>query len=108
MNPENGESKAAPDESNRRFTIALTAAVAATTVAIGVTAATLLGWFRPAGPPQPARAPAEPSLVYVPIAPAPPPDPVPAVEAAPTEQLAMQDRREHDDDEREEREHDDD
>ncbi len=56
-------------EPSRRFTFALTAAVAGTTLAIGVTAATLLGWLRPAGAPiaasTPTPAPTE-------IAPAPP------------------------------------
>ena len=98
----------ASEEPHRRFTIALTAAVAATTVAIGVTAATLLGWFRPAVTPEPVTPPAAPSLVYVPIAPTSPPDPAPAAEPAPTEQVALEARHEHDHDDHDEREHDDD
>jgi len=39
-------------ESTRRSTTPLVAAVAATTVAIGVTAASLLGWLRPPGAPR--------------------------------------------------------
>ena len=59
-----------PNEPNRRFTLALTAAVAATTVAIGVTAATLLGWFRPAEPPRvAATASVAPAAVDEPVAP---------------------------------------
>lgn len=70
-----------PVEPARRFTLALTAAVAATTVAIGVTAATLLGWFRPAE----SAAPAEPAVVYVPAAPA-------------IEPVAIGERHHHDED----------
>ncbi|HSN30379.1 MAG TPA: hypothetical protein VLT45_29020 [Kofleriaceae bacterium] len=104
----------APNESDRRFTLALTAAVAATTVALGVTAATLLGWFRTSEPPPQTAtaAPAAPALVYVPIAPTTPSEPPAATPADPgAERLAMDDR---DDDEHEherhheEREHDDD
>lgn len=40
-----------PTEPSRRYQLALTAAVAGITLAIGVTAATLLGWLRPAGDP---------------------------------------------------------
>ena len=85
-------------EPNRHSAIALTAAVAATTVAIGVTAATLLGWFRPATP---TTAPlAERSVVYVPIAPETSPAAATSEEPA---QLAMEQPRERDDDD--EREH---
>lgn len=107
----------APNEPDRRFTLALTAAVAATTVAIGVTAATLLGWLRTSEPVQSATAaPAEPApapaVVYVPIAPSAPP----AVLASdpPADQLAMDADREHEEHEEHgrhhdhEREHDDD
>ena len=34
----------------RRLAVALTAAVASTTIAVGVTAASLLGWWRPTAP----------------------------------------------------------
>lgn len=109
----------APNESDRRFTLALTAAVAATTVALSVTAATLLGWFRTSEPPPQTAtaAPAAPALVYVPIAPTTPTTPAEPPAATPAdpgdERLAMDDR---DDDEHEreherhheEREHDDD
>ena len=101
----------APNESdhrNRRFTFALTAAVAATTVAVGVTAATLLGWFRADEPPQATAAPpAEPAVVYVPIAPAAP-EPSAVTADLPTPRLAMDEPREHRDDREGEREDDDD
>lgn len=62
----------APD---RRLTIAITAAAASVTMAVGVTAASLLGWFAPAGAassePAATVERAEPSIVYVPIAPEP-------------------------------------
>jgi hypothetical protein len=41
----------------RRYSIAISAAVASITLALGVTAASLLGWL---GPPQPATSPPEP------------------------------------------------
>lgn len=98
----------ASSEPNRRFTIALTAAVAATTVAIGVTAATLLGWFRPVSPPQQATSPpAAPSVVYVPIAPATAVEP-PAPAAAEPVQLAIDQPREREHEREHEREDDDD
>lgn len=98
----------APTESDRRFTFALTAAVAATTVAAGVTAATLLGWFRPSAPAKVAEAPpSAPAVVYVPIAPASPPDPVVTPEPA-SEQLAMDQPREHEHEHEREGEDDDD
>lgn len=103
----------APNEPDRRFTLALTAAVAATTVAIGVTAATLLGWIRTSEPPQAATAaPTDPAVVYVPIAPT---SPAPAPTAVPDEprgeRVAMDEERDHDEHDRDdddEREHDDD
>lgn len=95
----------APNEPDRRFTFALSAAVAATTVAAGVTAATLLGWFRPAAPAKVAEAPpAAPALVYVPIAPAAAPEPVVAPDP-PSEQLAMDQPREHEREHEHGREH---
>ncbi len=52
---------------SRRFIVALTAAVASTTLAIGVTATTLLGWVGPGGDATPSpAAPTEPPIVYVP------------------------------------------
>ncbi len=99
----------APNEPDRRFSLALTAAVAATTVAIGVTAATLLGWFRTAEPATAATAasaepatpatPAAPAVVYVPIAPTTP-DP-PAVLASDTQLAVDGERHHHHEDERE-------
>ncbi len=83
-----------PAEPTRRYTLALTAAVAATTVAIGVTAATLFGWFRPA---EPVAAPPEPPVVYAPTA--------PTIEAAP---VAVDERRHHDHDDHDDHEDDDD
>lgn len=81
----------APEPPTRRFTLALTAAVAATTVAVGVTAATLLGWFRPAAPAAP-TSPAGSSVVYVPIVPSAPPD-LPAVEPTTQTRVAMDEPR---------------
>ena len=100
----------APDEPSRRFTLALTAAVAATTVAVGMTAATLLGWFRTSEPPRPvAAAPAAPAVVYVPIAPTAPPEPPSVAPADPAgERLAMHELREHEHEHEGEREGDDD
>ncbi len=73
-----------PAEPTRRYTFALTAAVAATTLAVGVTAATLLGWFRPAEPTAPPAAVAtEPAAPPAPVveaaASAVEPDPEPVV-----------------------------
>ena len=94
----------APTEPNRRFTFALTAAVAATTVALGVTAATLLGWFRQNEPAKSTAPAAEPSLVYVPITPAVPveqaavtPAEVPAARVAVAEPHEREHEYEHDD-----------
>jgi hypothetical protein len=66
---------------NRRLAIAITAAVASVTLAIGVTAASLLGWFAPA---QSALAPATAPVVYVPITPAAPRAPASPPTAIPT------------------------
>lgn len=106
--------------STRRLALAISAAAASTTIAIGVTAGSLLGWFRPATspaaqvlpdpgpptPPGPSDAPSQPGpgnaptqpVIFVPIAPDLPPEPAPE----PTVQLA---RYEHEDDahDREER-----
>jgi hypothetical protein len=99
----------AATEPDRRFTFALTAAVAATTIAVGVTAATLLGWFRTSDPPpQAAAAASEPAVVYVPIAPTPPPDPPAAAPAdSPSERFAMDALREHGEREHEQEDDDD-
>jgi hypothetical protein len=65
---------------DRRFIVALTAAVASTTLAVGVTAGALLGWIGPRttagepGSPAPASA-GSAQVVYVPIAPSAPPAP---------------------------------
>jgi hypothetical protein len=103
-----------PAEPTRRFTLALTAAVASTTVAIGVTAATLFGWFRPAAPEKPAAvalvepavAAPQPSVVYVPITPNAPVEQV-ADAPAVIERVAMErrerDDRDHDRDDRDDR-----
>ncbi len=69
----------ATPEPSRRFTFALTAAVAGTTLAIGVTAATLLGWLRPAGAPPIAPPPAP---VAAEVTPAPVDEPAPPVVAS--------------------------
>ena len=62
----------APD---RRLAIAITAAAASVTMAVGITAASLLGWFAPAevasSEPAATVERAEPSIVYVPISPEP-------------------------------------
>lgn len=96
--------------------LALSAAVASTTIAIGVTAGSLLGWFRPAAIlpeqdlptlPEPSEAPSEPGpsttptqpVIFVPIAPDLPAAPEPAVAPEPVVQLALHER-EHDADER--------
>jgi len=100
--------------SPRRFALALTAAVASTTIAIGATAASLLGWLRPvdapaSGPPtasEPAAAPAMPaatpgagpgSVIFVPVTPAAPAAAPAPVEdpGAPLLQLAADERDRH-------------
>ncbi|HEU0029955.1 MAG TPA: hypothetical protein VFQ53_04925 [Kofleriaceae bacterium] len=91
-----------PPPPNRRFALAVGSAVASTTIAVGVTAGALLGWFRPATSqpvePAPTPAPAQP-VIFVPVTPDPPPAAAPA---EPAVQLAM-DREGHED-----RDHDDD
>lgn len=96
-----------PSESppTRRFAIALTAAVAATTIAIGVTAASLLGWLRPTATPASEaiqEAPATPAspVIFVPVTPAMPgvPAPVPHEvdgESVATVQVAVHERNHH-------------
>jgi hypothetical protein len=104
--------------SDRRFIVALTTAVASTTLAVGVTAGVLLGWVGPrtasGEPSSPAPAGAgSAQVVYVPITPSAPalPTPVePATAGEPRIALAdpdsrPDDRREH---EHEHEEHDDD
>jgi hypothetical protein len=60
-----------PPPLTRRLAIALTAAVASTTIAIGATAAALLGWLRPTVTPArevsppPTAEPAPPSANFV-------------------------------------------
>jgi hypothetical protein len=98
----------APAKPDRRFAFALTAAVAATTVALGVTTATLLGWLRPSEVPKTAAVPpAEPAVVYVPIVPTAPPDP-PATAVPSVERVAMDQPRDHEEREREHEGEDDD
>lgn len=103
-----------PAPLQRRITVALTAAVASTTLAIGVTAASFMGWMSPAPTavaPEPSAAVpssvpevAPPPVILVPIAPTAPaeataPAPAPApprVEPSEQEvQMAMGERREH-------------
>lgn len=100
----------APVPSGRRLAIAIGTAAASATIAIGVTAASLLGWFRPAAEPS-APPSATAPVILVPVAPTPPP----ATEAPAEVQLAGMERRErahhehredHDDDR--EGDHDDD
>jgi hypothetical protein len=96
----------------RRLAVALTAAVASTTIAIGVTAASLLGWLRPgapaaieATPATPVVAPAAPAtpappVILVPVTPAAPELPAAAPRAvdgepAETVQLAVHEREHH-------------
>jgi len=79
---------------SRRLTLAITAAVASTTLAIGVTAATLLGWFTPA--PTPADPVAAvgappPAVILVPIA----PTATPAVQVASDERPRRRDDDDH-------------
>lgn len=102
--------------SPRRLTIAISAAAVSMTLAVGVTAGSLLGWFRPASevtaPPPPEvqpPAPAAPTptspVILVPVAPeqpvAPAPAPLPSIEElAADSQVAF-----HEDDDHERREH---
>lgn len=96
---------------DRRFIVALTAAVASATLAIGVTTGALLGWTgprsTPAEPGSPAPAGAGSSqVVYVPITPTAPPSPPPIESATASDpRLAMveagsrpDDRHDHDED----------
>lgn len=71
---------------DRRFIIALTAAVASATLAIGVTTAALFGWLVPPTTPGEPDGPAgagsgSAQVVYVPITPAAPPS-LPSIEPA--------------------------
>jgi hypothetical protein len=90
----------------RRLAIALTAAVASTTIAIGVTAASLLGWLRPTEAPASEAMPAAPAasapspVIFVPVTPATPAVPAPAPlevdgESVATVQLAVHERDHH-------------
>src|SRR6185503_19379885 len=98
-----------------RLAVALTAAVASTTIAIGVTAASLLGWLRPAAPesevmPAAPAAPAPLPVIFVPVTPANPGEPAPApleVDGASiaSVRLAVHERDHHNEHESE-REHD--
>lgn len=69
------------EPSIRRYSIAVSAAVASITLALGVTAASLLGWL---GPPQHATSPPEP--IVEPTGPAAQPIEQPAATARPVEQ----------------------
>jgi len=99
-----------PPTPTRRITVAITAAVASTTLAIGVTGASLLGWFSPATPAtgSPAAASTEPTItpspvILVPITPTiPPAEPQQLERPDSAIQLAL-DERAHD----EERDHED-
>lgn len=71
--------------SPRRLAVAITAAVTATVVAVGVTAASLLGWLRPA-----AVEPAIPEIPAEVTTPAPQPSPVIFVPIAPTTPASIQ------------------
>jgi hypothetical protein len=86
----------APAEPTRRFALALTAAAASTTIAVGVTAATLFGWFRTA---ETSTAAAVPT--------APVEQPPALVEPSP-DQIAIEQPRHHDDREHEREDHEDD
>lgn len=92
-----------PPTAPRRLAIAISAAVASTTLAVGVTAGSLLGWFGPTAPSPTSSVPLEPAaaqpVILVPITPAPP------AASSPPATLAMHDDDERDHDER--HEHDD-
>jgi len=104
-----------PPTPTRRITVAITAAVASTTLAIGVTGASLLGWFRPAtsATGSPPAASTEPTItpspvILVPITPTlPPAEPQQLERPDPALQLAM-DERDHEPEHHEERDHEDD
>ena len=84
---------------DRRFIVALTAAVASVTLAIGVTAAALLGWLGPKpGPGGSSAGSGSSQVVYVPITPATPP-PSPSIERSTTSEprLAISEPRSHHD-----------
>lgn len=86
-----------PVPSSRRLAIAVGTAATSVTLAVGVTAAALLGWFRPSSAPAaeapaqtspPPEAPATSPVILVPITPTTPATPPAAV--APAEvQLVM-------------------
>ncbi|HET9992565.1 MAG TPA: hypothetical protein VFQ65_28725 [Kofleriaceae bacterium] len=92
-----------PPTTPRRLAIALTAAVASTTLAVGVTAASLMGWFGRTAPSPAASASSEPAVsqpvILVPITPLQPERP------AANLQLAMDERSSYDGDD-DERDHD--
>jgi len=99
----------APVPSTRRLAVAIGAAATSATIAIGVTAASLLGWFSPADVATEAPPIASP-VILVPIT------PTPAAPSARADdvQLAMIDRdrepasHDDDDDDHEDDDHDDD
>lgn len=98
---------------DRRFIVALTAAAASATLAVGVTAGSLLGWIGPRTTPGEPSGPApagagSAQLIYVPITPSTPPAPPaidPATAGEPRFALADADSRPDDRDERREHEH---
>lgn len=96
----------APVPSTRRLAVAIGAAATSATIAIGVTAASLLGWFSPADVATEAPPIASP-VILVPIT----PTPAAPIAGADDVQLAMIDRdREpasHDDDDHNDDDHDD-
>ncbi len=90
----------------RRFAIGLTAAVASTTIALGVTAASLLGWLRPGATPANEAMPAAPAapapspVIFVPVTRAAPATSAPAPlevdgESVTTVRLAAHERDHH-------------
>jgi len=96
---------------DRRFIIALTAAVASATLAVGVTAGALLGWVGPRTTPGESSNPApagagSAQVVYVPITPSPPPPP-PLIEPATPDahRIALVDPGSRSDDHDDRREH---
>ena len=101
---------------DRRFIIALTAAVASATLAIGVTTAALVGWIGPRttpgepGGPAPAGSGSS-QVVYVPITPAtaqPPPSIEPSTASEPRSAVAEVSSHSDDRDDRRDRDEDDD